>query len=51
MSVKIIQLIATNDESGWHGALLGLGDDGVVYESGTGRWVPVIPTVGYKEEG
>ena len=51
MSVKIIQLVATNNVGGWEGVLLGLGDNGVVYEAGTGRWKPIIPPIGYEEEG
>jgi hypothetical protein len=30
--MKIIQVIKTEDNHMWQGALLGLGDDGVLYE-------------------
>ena|SRR5690606_2213843 len=43
--VKIVQLILTDAK--YHGFLLGLGSDGVVYKCHEGRWVKFIPPVGH----
>ena len=44
--VKIIQIIKTENDNDWHGLILGLGDDGVVYCSdhcqGGSGWVVYI---------
>lgn len=46
--VKIIQLVATENDVTWQGRLLGLGDNGVTYVvNGRGRWEEFIPGVDY----
>lgn len=40
--MKIIQLLQTHNDQTWQGMLLGLGDDGIVYEQGISGWNPVI---------
>ena len=43
--VKIIQLVKTENDCTWQGRLLGLGDDGVTYDSSSGVWKPFIPAL------
>ena len=48
---KIIQILITPDNALWQNVLIGLGDDGVVYEvSDHTRWRPMVPPIGYEEE-
>lgn len=42
MNPKIIQILIAPNDAVWQGRLLGLGDDGVVYENETTGWVPSI---------
>ena len=49
---KIIQILIAPENSKWQGVLIGLSDDGVVYEcSGKGRWEKFIPPINTKGEG
>lgn len=43
--VKIIQIIPMENNHAWQGAILGLGDDGVVYEFSSTQqcWVVCLP--------
>ena len=42
--MKIIQILLTPEDARWQGRLLGLGDDGILYESaGNSGWYPMIP--------
>lgn len=45
MSVKIIQIVPMENNATWQGVILGLGDDGVVYEFSTSeqKWIVCIP--------
>ena len=56
---KIIQLLQTDEESLFRGALLGLGNDGVTYELDKNRmwahdrdmkWIELIPKLDIKED-
>ena len=45
-SPKIIQILIAPNDSTWQGILLGLGDDGITYQVGTGaKWEPMIPPI------
>jgi len=49
-SPKIIQILIAPNDATWQGILLGLGDDGVTYQVGTGtKWEPMIPTINSKD--
>jgi len=49
-SPKIIQILIAPNDSTWQGILLGLGDDGITYQVGTGtKWEPMIRHLGFKE--
>ena len=40
---KIIQILITPNDLMWQGILVGLGDDGITYQVGTGtKWEPMI---------
>lgn len=39
-SLKIVQILIAPNDSTWQGALLGLGEDGHVYEAGGTGWEP-----------
>ena len=49
-SPKIIQILIAPNDAIWQGILLGLGDDGITYQVGTGtKWEPMIPDLNYRE--
>lgn len=50
MKPKIIQILMTPEGSKWQSNLLGLSDEGVVYESSCGYWKPFIAPLGYEKE-
>ena len=51
MSVKIIQIIATPNDAHYQGAIIGLGDDGVIYLAVNGGWEVHVPLAFIKEDG
>ena len=41
--MKIVQILIAPNDATWPGRLLGLGDDGVVYNQTAGGWEPAVP--------
>ena len=47
-SPKIIQILVAPNDALWQGRLIGLGDDGVTYQSQTDEWEPMVKPLNFQ---